>query len=168
MKKGIIVVCALLGAVLFSPSQASSGGMKVQGEDLPPPDGKRFWEYITEMNPYKGWDYWPNHVGMYPGKAPHGAFLVLYANATALNAAREGKPMPYGAILVKENYDKDKKTLLSITPMYKVKGYNPEADDWFWVKYDAEGNVVTEGKPKGCISCHEVVKDNGWIFTPAK
>lgn len=76
--------------------------------------------------------------------------------------------MPYGAILVKENYGKDKKNLLAITPMYKVKGFNPEGDDWYWVKYEPDGKIVTEGKPKGCIDCHEVVKDNNWIFTPAK
>ena len=76
--------------------------------------------------------------------------------------------MPYGAIIVKENYGKDKKTLMAITPMYKLKGYNPEAGDWFWVKYDSSGKVLKAGKVKGCIDCHRTQEDKGWLFTPAK
>jgi len=25
------------------------------------------------------------------------------------------------------------------TVMYKVEGYNPDAGDWFWVKYSPQG-----------------------------
>jgi hypothetical protein len=40
---------------------------------------------------------------MYAGKSPHGAYLKVYANTLALKAARERKPMPDGAMIVKEN-----------------------------------------------------------------
>ncbi|MBW1895483.1 MAG: cytochrome P460 family protein, partial [Deltaproteobacteria bacterium] len=83
-------------------------------------------------------------------------------------AAREGKPMPYGAILVKENYGKDKTTLMAVTPMYKIKGFDPEAGDWFWAKYDANGKVLKEGQVTGCISCHQARKAADWIFTEAE
>jgi L-ribulose-5-phosphate 3-epimerase len=39
-------------------------------------------------------------------KAPTASYLKLFANPIALKAAREEKPMPDGAILVKENYSK--------------------------------------------------------------
>jgi len=168
MKRCWLIRLGLLSASLFFFSLANAAEMGAVGGDMPPPDGKQLWKYITETNPYKGWGYWPTHYGMYPGKAPHGAYLVLYANSLALKAAREGKPMPYGAILVKENYDSDKETLLSITPMYKVKGYNPEQGDLFWAKYEPDGKIDKEGKPAGCINCHEAAKDTGWIFAPTK
>lgn len=50
--------------------------------------------------------------------------------------------------------------LAAITVMYKVKGYNPEANDWYWVKYLPDGSVdkmngmALAGKPPGCINCH--------------
>jgi hypothetical protein len=138
------------------------------GGKLPSPDGAKFWSYITKTDPYLGWGYFPGYYGIYPGKTPHGAFLKIYANGIALKAAREGKPMPNGAILVKENYGKDKKTLMALTPMYKVKGYNPEAGDWFWAKYGADGKILASGKAEGCIKCHGTVKAKDWRFTEAK
>jgi len=86
----------------------------------------------------------------------------------ALKAAHDGKPMPEGAIIVKENYGKDKKTLMAVTPMYRIKGYNPEGGDWYWAKYGADGTVLKAGKVKGCIDCHSVQKTKDWIFTPTK
>ena len=162
MKTYFIVVLAVVVALTVAT------GMPGAAEDSPTPDGAQFWSYITETNPYLGWGFWPGHYGLYPGKSPHGAYLKVYANGIALKAAREGKPMPDGAIVVKENYGKDKKTLMAVTPMYKVKGYNPEAGDWFWAKYGPDGKVLAAGKPKGCINCHGVQKSKDWIFTEAK
>jgi hypothetical protein len=162
MKTHLILAVALFAVLTFAT------GISVAAEDLPPADGAKFWTYITETNPYLGWGYWPGHYGIYPGQSPHGAFLKVYANPIALKAAREGKPMPNGAILVKENYGKDKTTLMAVTPMYKVKGYNPQAGDWFWAKYGPKGEVMAAGKPKGCVTCHSVKKSADWIFTEAK
>ncbi len=61
---------------------------------------------------------------MYTGKSPHGAYLELYVNDKAYKAIQEDKKtMSYGAVIVKENYAEDKKTLKAITPMYKVEGF---------------------------------------------
>jgi hypothetical protein len=49
--------------------------------------------------------------------------------------------------------------------MYKVAGYNPEANDWFWAKYKADGTVLKEGKVAGCINCHAAKKANDFVFT---
>ncbi len=45
--------------------------------------------------------------------------------------------------------------------MYKKKGFNPDGDDWFWLKYG------TNGKVGGCVNCHASVKENDWLFTGA-
>lgn len=160
MKK--LLMCCTLATVIFFPFSPLRAG------DMPSADAAKVWSYITETNPYLGWGFWPGYTEIYPGKSPHGKFLKLYANAQALKAAREGKPMPDGAIIVKENYGEDKKTLMAITPMYKVKGYNPEAGDWFWAKYEPSGKALKEGKLKGCIDCHRVQETKGWLFTEPK
>ena len=86
-------------------------------------------------------------------------------NDAAIGAI-EGKKgvMPEGAIIVKENYMPDK-TLAAITVMYKVKGYNPEHNDWFLAKYWPNGAVKAEGKATMSIACHDKEDDNDYIFT---
>jgi hypothetical protein len=129
---------------------------------LPEPEADAFWTYISETNPYTNWEMWPGKDGFYPGTSPHGAFLKLFVNDVALKALKEDAPMPDGAIIVKENYDKDKQ-FMAITPMYLKKGYNPEAGDWFWTKYGPEGALMAAGKVEGCINCHKTQPD--WLFT---
>ena len=48
--------------------------------------------------------------------------------------------------------------------MYKVKGYNPGAGDWFWALYDPQGRVKMEGKPQGCIGCHGAALKNDYVM----
>ncbi|MFC1822388.1 cytochrome P460 family protein [Thermodesulfobacteriota bacterium] len=162
MKSRIVLALVLMVGLTFMTTVAGSD------ENLPPADGAKLWTYITKTNSYLGWGFWPGYFGIYPGKSPHGAFLKIYANPIALQAAREGKPMPNGAIIVKENYGKDKKTLMAVTPMYRVKGYNPDGGDWYWGKYGPDGKIMAAGKPKGCLSCHGVQKSKDWLFTEPK
>ena len=121
-------------------------------------------EKRAEQNPYQKWHFFPGKEGIYKGRSPHGAFLKVYVNELAYKAAIKDLPMPDGAIIVKENYGKDKKTLMAVTPMYKVKGYNPDAGDWFWAKYGPDGKVMAAGKIKGCIRCHGVKKNEDWRY----
>jgi hypothetical protein len=162
MRRYCVIAAFFMAAFAFQVSASDTP------KGLPPTDGEAFWTYITKTNPYDGWGYWPGYYGMYSGNSPHGAYLKLYANGIALKAAREGKPMPYGAILVKENYGKDKKTLMAITPMYKVKGYSPETGDWFWAKYGPKGKIDAAGQVKGCINCHSAKKAEDYIFAKPK
>jgi hypothetical protein len=161
MKKfaGMMIVVAITGFFF---------AFAVAGEPMPGPDAEGLWTYITKTSPYQKWEFWPGHDGIYPGKSPHGAFLKLYANPSAIAAAKAGEPMPEGAIIVKENFGKDEKTLMAVTPMYKIKGYNPDGGDWYWAKYGADGKVEAAGQPKGCINCHQAMKDKDWLFTEAK
>ena len=72
--------------------------------------------------------------------------------------------MEDGSIIAKENYTAEKK-FVALTVMYKIKGYNPTAGDWFWAKYNPDGTVAAAGRVKGCIDCHSAKKDNDYIFT---
>ena len=114
------------------------------------------------------WDNWPGMHGMYEGQSPHGAYLKLYVNNIAKKAIEQGvKKMPADAIIVKENYNKQK-NLVVITPLYKVEGYNPEAGDWFWAKYKKSGEIEAEGKVNSCIECHREVKSYDYLFNLSK
>jgi hypothetical protein len=155
-------VVFLVAVAVFIMEASLSGA----AEKLPPPQAKAFWTYISQTNPYTKWQTWPGYPGLYPGKSPHGKYLKLYANEAAIQAAKEGKDMPDGAILVKENYTADKR-LVAITPMYRVKGYNPAAGDWFWGEYRPNGKVMAAGKIQSCIKCHRTA-NHDWRFTTPK
>lgn len=144
----MIVACVLLCAV-WAVAQAEQ---KM--------DGATLWKQISKTTPYKDWGQFPDHQGMQDGKAPHGPKHIVYVNKPGLT---KGHPKPDGTIIVKENYTADEK-LAALTVMAKVKGYNPEAGDWFWVKYAPDGTVQKEGKPKGCISCHSVRAEMDYIM----
>ena len=120
-----------------------------------------FWDYMVSAK-YTNWAPVPGQTDdAYAGSSPHGAFLKMYLNRTA---AGRPKQLPSGSIIVKENYGADGKTLMAITVMYRSKGFNPEAGDWYWVKYNPDGSVAVAppemgsmrlaGKPMGCIKCH--------------
>lgn len=128
---------------------------------MPGPDPKALWEHISTTSPYTQWQFWDDHQGMQKGDAPHGSFHKVYVNDIAYGSAFA--PMKNGSIVVKENYN-DKKKLMAITVMYKVDDYNPDAGDWFWVKYSPKGKANPYGKPKGCISCHSATPDSDYIF----
>ncbi len=133
---------------------------------MPKADATDFYNYITKVSPYQKWALWPGHEAMHPGQSPHGAFLKIYVNKPAHEAiVKKMKVMPDGAIIVKENYDKDKKTLVALTPMYKVKGFDPESGDWFWAEYGPKGETMASGKVQMCIDCHAKVKASDYLVT---
>lgn len=143
----------------------TQGGIRRPFED-------RFWEYLISQK-YENWAPVPGKSdGFSKGESPHGAFLKMYLNRTA---AGKPKELPNGSIIIKENYGPDRKTLMAITVMYRSKGYNPNAGDWYWVKYNADGTIARTppekgsmkiaGKFKGCITCHgEGAEGNDFAF----
>ena len=126
--------------------------------------GARLWERIAEESPYLTYAYWPGHEGMRPGQSPHGRFHKVYVNRPLL----EGLPAvsrqaPVGSIIVKENYSAES-VFRNVTVMAKVAGYDPEHGDWFWAAFGADGEVLAEGKPGGCIGCHMGAADNDYVI----
>ena len=67
--------------------------------------------------------------------------------------------------MVKENYSPEG-NLGAITVMYKKSGYNPDHNDWYWIKVLADGTVEKEGMVKGCQDCHGDVKSSDYIYGP--
>jgi len=159
MRKNLVVLlCSFMVLGLVGSVFAAGGG-------LPKADGPSVYEYITKTNPYQQWALFPGKGKLYTGKHPHGALLTTYVNDIALAGINDKVgTLANGSIIVKENYMPNK-MLGAITVMYRVKGYDSEAGDWFWAKYAADGMIAKEGKVTGCINCHAAVINNDWIFT---
>jgi len=125
----------------------------------------------------------PDTIVTYPyeGTPPHGDVLELIQGTVAVNGDS-------GVVLVKKNYygkdidDEDVladpgKYLKSITVMFKRPGYDPDNQDWFWVKYAPDGSLktnpkgmklagrVAKGKSKGCIACHQSAPGNDYVYS---
>jgi hypothetical protein len=155
----VLIAAGALGAACAKPVEPT----------LPPLSaaeisGARLWQRISSESDYDHWAFWPGHEGMRPGQSPHGRFHEVYVNntlATALPIA--ARKAPAGAIIVKENFDANKK-LTGLTVMAKVEGYNPDRGDWFWAAYAPDGKVNAEGKPQSCIDCHAGMKDNDYVI----
>ena len=128
---------------------------------MPGADPGELWNYITKTSPYTQWSFWDDHKGMIEGREPHGSLHKVYVNNAAYSS--HSVPLKYGAIQVKENYNKNQK-LMAITVMYKLKGYNPDDGDWFWAKYSPDGMAKPYGKPSGCIGCHGAKADNDFVI----
>jgi len=128
-------------------------------------DAEKLYRFITLPKSYTArFKLWPGKGKLHAGKEPHSPFLTTYVDDSAF-ASMNKKEMPEGACIISEEYDASKK-LKSLNVMYKVKGYNPAAGDWFWVKYDAlNGYVKESGKLESCIACHAGKKDNDYLFS---
>jgi hypothetical protein len=159
---GVLLTMATL--LFFGLVWAQEKAAKPVGS-MPAASGAALWAYLKQVDYADTWKMWPGTHALYPGKSPHGAFLTTYVNRPAFEAIQEkAGSMPYGAIICKQNFDKDKK-YVTLTVMYKVKGYNPPEGDYFWAKYSPDGKIEGEGKISGCINCHSHQRQNDFVFT---
>lgn len=159
MKRNLVIlVCSFIVFGLVGIALAGGG-------NLPKAEGKAVYDYITKTNPYHNWALFPGKDKLYKGAHPHGALLTTYVNDIALKGINDKVgTLANGAMIIKENYMPDK-MLGAVTVMYRVDGYDPDAGDWFWAKYTADGAIEKEGKVAGCINCHTAAITNDWVFT---
>ena len=126
-----------------------------------------FWNHLHRQEaPYTKWPVLPGKEGLRKGTSPHGDLIRTFVTNSVVHAPQA---IPYGAILVTEDFAADGKTLQHITVMFRVKGRDPEHFDWYWLQYlpdgsiartpEKEGRKATAGKVASCIECH--VKANG-------
>lgn len=161
---GSAIVLLMAAAASASAAEPNARGNAADG--LPPPEADAVWAHLQQQDYRESWSLWPGTSELYEGTEPHGALLSTYVNATTQAALRDGDvPLPRGSLIVKENY-KPPEQLMAVTVMYKAKaGYDPEHNDWFWLKRLADGTVEASGKVESCQSCH-AVSDNDYLRTP--
>jgi len=165
------VLITLFGSILALFLSIISCSKKIEAQLAPLSAAEitaaSLWKRITLESPYSSYSFWPGHEGVREGQAPHGPYHKVFVNAALLKALPSPtKTAPDGSIIVKENMNGDQK-VNGLTVMAKVSGYDSEHKDWFWAKYDMDGKVAASGKVKGCISCHEGMKDNDYIIVRA-
>lgn len=147
------------------PDTARPAGQAAVPADYPDTTAEAVWAYLQAQDYEEEWELWPGKEPYYQGVEPHGALLNTYLNSVARQALSANDTMlPEHSIIVKENFMPDS-TLAATTVMYKVPGYDPEHNDWWWLKRNADGQVEASGRAQGCISCHRGDGDNDYILT---
>ncbi len=125
-------------------------------------DQKILNQLMNEIKNYQTWDKFPglntDQNGYAKGGRPHGKFIRVFVNKkNALTAD--------GSIIVKEAYQ-TKGTLHRLAIMKKIKGYDPNGGDWFWLYIQVAGgrSIITSGKASLCSNCHSAAKGGDFIF----
>jgi len=178
----IAIVLITLSFAIFSQG-AVSADKKVVTKTQMPFGGKEDVTFANDLwKAMNGYENWLMKSDVRMGMSPHGDFIRLYYNIVNVNSK------PYH-VIVKDNYGGDgvtlnmvsespEKYLMAVTVMVqREKGYDSDNNDWFWVKYNADGTItkgdkdvamagrVAKGMDTGCVSCHKAAKDNDYIFT---
>lgn len=161
--KSSIAVCIFSVAAISQAADAPFGG------DADVEYAKNLWKVMEEQK-LVGKD--SIKVQPFEGNQPHGAIQeVLSTEATVdghsgqliVKRNHGGKD----GLTVKEVFDEPDKYLAAVTIMFKREtGYDADNQDWFWAKYNAEGELdknpkgmllagrVAKGGNQGCIACH--------------
>jgi hypothetical protein len=172
-----LIACALFLLLRESASaQTGSGSSRASPQRATRPMTpdefyQSFWKHLNRQeSPYKKWEPLAGKTGLREGEGPHGDFVQTFANKIALDSPTA---LPYGAVLVAENYDADKK-LKDITVMYRSKAADPQHNDWYWLKYlpdgsiartpEKEGKKPIAGKVSSCIECHARAGGKDFVY----
>ncbi len=183
MQKRAFAGVGVIACAVFLMSRTQTGAQEGSGSSrASPPRATRpmtpdefyaaFWKHIARQDsPYTKWGSPKGKEGLREGQSPHGDLVKTFANKAATDSP---DALPYGAIIVAENYAKDKTTLKDITVMYRVKGADPKHNDWYWLKYlpngtiartpEKEGKKPIAGKVAACAECHSKAGGSDYVF----
>lgn len=123
----------------------------------------------------------------YAGQPPHGKILETLESTVTVHNNQAGPNGDTGVVIIKRNYageDASKESvanhpqqyLKAVTVMFKRQGYDPDAQDWFWVKFKPNGELhvnpknmklagrVAKGMDQGCIACHKGAQGGDYVF----
>ncbi|MCF6271715.1 MAG: hypothetical protein L3J37_00795 [Rhodobacteraceae bacterium] len=178
MKKLLLGAALIAGMGGMMTSVASAQGMAPFGSEEDAAYAAKIWQAMTEMNLAGASQI---HVTPYEGTDPHGMMLeTFFASATI-----DGYT---GDLIVKRNYgpvgvsaeevmSDPAAHLGAVTVMFRREaGYDPDNQNWFWVKYLPDGTLdknpkgmmlagmVAKGAEVGCIACHGGAPGGDYVF----
>ncbi len=132
----------------------------------PSPTGDQLFTLITETDPYQQWAQFSDREGTLPSVLPHGPMSRVFINGEVESALTDfAGQLPDGSIIVKENVGTSPEvTEAALTVMWKVAGFDPPNNDWFWANVTPDGEIVAEGKVQSCTVCHGGVSGNDFVF----
>ena len=158
------------GMVIVFPLVVVVGCPGVSPDDMSmapsSPSAAKLFTMITETDPYEAWAQFPEVEGIIESAAPHGPMARIFINSIVEAALNDftGR-LPVGSVIVKENLgESTSEKADALTIMWKVEGFDPGNNDWFWTNVTPSGNVNAEGSIEGCLSCHSGSRDNDFVF----
>ena len=120
--------------------------------------------FDEEMQDYRSWSLIPGSEALVDGSGPHGDYITTYVNDVALKAIEsKAASMPDGAIIVKDNFKKDKEYRSTVI-MKKTDG------KWFWGLLKPYGKARSAGlgaqgqRMDTCEKCHNSAKKDGVFY----
>lgn len=132
----------------------------------PMPTGALLFTLISQTDPYQQWAQFPDRQGTLSSALPHGPMSRVWINGQVEAALTNFTgQLPDGAIIVKENVGSSSQvTEAALTVMWKVAGFDPANNDWFWANMTPDGQIVAEGKLLSCTACHGAARNNDFVF----
>jgi hypothetical protein len=117
------------------------------GDDQDPTGASELWNRIHAQD-YRSWARAPGYETRRASNAAHGDAVDIYVDNTVSIAL--GVPgiavWPMGSLIVKDGFKNGDFDL--------VAAMEKRGDGWYWVEWDADGDVSYSGHPSRCIDCH--------------
>jgi len=155
-----LVACALLTG-LSGCSNAPIGPT----ESATVPTGAALFRSITEVDPYTNWAQFPEAEGVVPSLPPHGEMSETRINNVVVSGMENfSGTLGDGAIIVKRSVGGDTDEAEALTIMWKVSGFDPANNDWFWANITESGVVNAQGTIETCVRCHNAARGNDFVF----
>jgi hypothetical protein len=100
---------------------------------------------------------------------PHAEYsIVVRVSPDAVDAYREGKPLPHGAVVVKEKYaDAAASGAMQAYALMtkRAAGFDPAGGDWEYAYIALSGEPgVARGRLAGCAGCHASARERDYLF----
>lgn len=130
----------------------------------PGPNANEIWDFVFRQNFRQNYSLIPGKSQHYDGIAPHALLLTVHLNPVARQAieAKAGS-MPAGSMVLKEGHGPGGMLNISYI-MYKVLGFDPANNDWYYSTRRPDGSIASAGAVAGCISCHARAKESDYLF----
>jgi cytochrome c553 len=115
-------------------------------------------------------DFPKGFILYHSSKEQDGSTAELYANEVAVNAARAGKPLPVGSLIVTLNHSADRKSH-SYSAMESRSGWGhavPELlrnGDWRYALFDGARQLRDGFNYAKCLACHKPMAQQSFVFT---
>jgi hypothetical protein len=164
------------GSSRVTPSttgRAGQQGTVIQSQPSRPQTPDEFyaalWNFIAKKDAaYNTWNVLDRSAADESTENPHSSISRTYMNKIAVG---DPSALPLGTILVREDYDGNRKRT-AINVMYRVKDFDKEHGNWYWLKYQENGSIVRDengkavaGKVTSCIECHAKAGANDFVFS---
>lgn len=141
------------------------------------------WLYLRAHQSSNDQIAFPRDFGIhYATLENNGQFREMFVNRIALNAAKAGKPLPSGSVLVRNIYDVlrgpdgtpmknaegqlTKTKLLSVNVMEKRTGWagRHPAGEWDFQSFAPDGTRNAKPSASDCFACHNKVQAQDFVF----